>query len=128
MLHQPDLGRLLLRLTLGFLLLFHGLSKVIHGIGPIEGLVTAHGLPAALAWGVFIGEIVAPLMLIAGYQTRVAATLVIINMIFAIVLAHTHELMALKSNGGWALELQALFLMNAVVILLLGPGRHRVHS
>jgi len=127
-LHQPDLGRLLLRLTLGFLLLFHGLSKVIHGIGPIEGLVTAHGLPAALAWGVFIGEIVAPLMLIAGYQTRVAATLVIINMIFAIVLAHTHELMALKSNGGWALELQALFLMNAVVILLLGPGRHRVHS
>ncbi len=128
MLHQPDLARLLLRLTLGFLLLFHGLSKLIHGVGPIEGLVTAHGLPAALAWGVFIGEIVAPIMLIIGYQTRVGATLVIINMIFAIVLAHTHELMALKSNGGWALELQALFLMNAVVILLIGPGRHRMHS
>ena len=128
MLHQPDIARLLLRLTLGFLLLFHGLSKVIHGIGPIEGLVTAHGLPAALAWGVFIGEIVAPIMLIIGYQTRVGATLVIINMIFAIVLAHTHELMALKSNGGWALELQALFLMNAVVILLMGPGKHRMHS
>lgn len=128
MLHQPDLGKLLLRLTLGFLLLFHGLSKVIHGIGPIEGLVTAHGLPAALAWGVFIGEIVAPIMLIVGYQTRVAATLVIINMVFAVVLAHMHELVTLKSNGGWALELQALFLMNAVVILLVGPGRHRVHS
>ena len=128
MLHQPDIARLLLRLTLGFLLLFHGLSKVIHGIGPIEGLVTAHGLPAALAWGVFIGEIVAPIMLIIGYQTRVGATLVIINMIFAIVLAHTHELMALKSNGGWALELQALFLMNALVILLMGPGKHRMHS
>ncbi len=128
MLHQPDLARLLLRLTLGFLLLFHGLSKLIHGVGPIEGLVTAHGLPAALAWGVFIGEIVAPIMLIIGYQTRVGATLVIINMIFAIVLAHSHELLALKSNGGWALELQALFLMNAVVILLIGPGRHRMHS
>jgi len=127
-LHQPDLARLLLRLTLGFLLLFHGLSKLIHGVGPIEGLVTAHGLPAALAWGVFIGEIVAPIMLIIGYQTRVGATLVIINMIFAIVLAHSHELLALKSNGGWALELQALFLMNAVVILLIGPGRHRMHS
>ena len=128
MLHQPDLARLLLRLTLGFLLLFHGLSKVIHGIGPIEGLVTAHGLPAALAWGVFIGEIVAPIMLIIGYQTRVGATLVIINMIFAIVLAHTHELMTLNSSGGWALELQALFLMNAVVILLMGPGKYRMHS
>ncbi len=44
------------------------------------------------------------------------------------ILAHQHELLALKSNGGWALELQSLFLVNAVVVLMLGPGRFRVHS
>ena len=67
-------------------------------------------------------------MLILGLHTRVAAVLVIVNMLFAVILAHQHELLALKSNGGWALELQALFIVNAVVVLMLGPGRFRVHS
>lgn len=128
MLNQPDLARLILRLTLGFLVLLHGISKLLNGIGPIEDLLAAHGLPVILAWGVLIGEILAPAMLILGLHTRVAAVLVIINMLFAVVLAHQHELLALKSNGGWALELQALFLMNAVLILMLGPGRFRMHS
>ncbi|MGM0450588.1 MAG: DoxX family protein [Pseudomonadota bacterium] len=128
MLNQPDLARLILRLTLGFLVLLHGISKLLNGIGPIEDLLAAHGLPVILAWGVLIGEVLAPIMLILGLHTRVAAVLVIINMLFAVVLAHQHELLALKSNGGWALELQALFLMNAVLILMLGPGRFRMHS
>ena len=128
MLNQPDIARLILRLTLGFLVLLHGISKLLNGIGPIEDLLAAHGLPVLLAWGVLIGEILAPTMLILGLHTRVAAVLVIVNMLFAVVLAHQHELLALKSNGGWALELQALFLVNAVVVLMLGPGRFRVHS
>ncbi|MDX1588335.1 MAG: DoxX family protein [Oleiphilaceae bacterium] len=126
--NHPDLGRLLLRLTLAFLLLFHGLSKLIHGVGFIERLLVAHNLPAFLAFGVFIGEILAPLMLIVGYQTRLAASLVIINMLCALFLAHSHELMALKSNGGWAIELQVFFLMSAVTVVLMGPGRYRMHS
>lgn len=128
MLNQPDLARLILRLSLGFLILLHGISKLLHGIGPIEELLAGHGLPVVLAWGVLIGEILAPIMLILGLHTRVAAVLVIVNMLFALILAHQHELLALKSNGGWALELQALFLVNAAVVLMLGPGRFRVHS
>lgn len=128
MLNHPDLGKLLLRLTLAFLLLFHGLSKLIHGVGFIEQLLIAHHLPAFLAFGVFIGEILAPLMLIVGYQTRLAAVLVICNMLSALFLAHSHELMSLKSSGGWAIELQLFFLMNAVTVLFMGPGRYRMHS
>lgn len=128
MLNQPDLARLILRLTLGFLILLHGISKLLNGIGPIEDLLAAHGLPVILAWGVLIGEILAPVMLILGLHTRVAAVLVVINILFAVLLAHQHELLALKSNGGWALELQALFLVNAMLVLMLGPGRFRVHS
>ncbi|WP_295716356.1 DoxX family protein [uncultured Halovibrio sp.] len=128
MLNQPDLARLILRLALGFLILLHGISKLLNGIGPIEDLLTAHGLPVLLAWGVLIGEILAPTMLILGIHTRVAAVLVAINMVFALVLAHQHELLTLKTNGGWALELPVLFLVNAVVVLMLGPGRYRAHS
>lgn len=128
MLNHPDTGRLLLRLSLGFLILLHGIGKLINGIGPVEDLLAAHGLPAILAWGVLVGELLAPVMLILGLHTRVAAALVCVNMLFALILAHQHELLALKANGGWAVELQALFLCNAVVILLLGPGRFRIHS
>ncbi|XOZ32664.1 DoxX family protein [Halomonadaceae bacterium KBTZ08] len=128
MLNQPDLARLMLRLALGFLILLHGISKLINGIGPIEDLLAAHNLPVLLAWGVLIGEILAPGMLILGIHTRVAAVLITVNMLFAFVLAHQHQVLALKANGGWALELQALFLINALAILLLGPGRYRVHS
>lgn len=128
MLNNPDLGRLILRLTLAFLLLFHGVSKLMNGVGFIEQLLLGYNLPAFLAYGVFIGEIVAPLMLIVGYQTRIAALLVIINMLAAIILVHSNELLSLQSTGGWAIELQVFYLMSAVVILQMGPGRYRLHS
>src|SRR5580692_3652681 len=54
---SQDFGKLVLRLMLGTLLLFHGVHKVIHGIGPITAMVTAHHLPPALAYGVYSGEI-----------------------------------------------------------------------
>ncbi len=126
--NQPDLGKLLLRLTLGFLLLFHGLSRLIHGVGPVEQQFATHDLPAFMAWAVLIGELVAPLMLILGYQTRVAALLVIVHMLVAIVLVHSHAILKLDPGGGWALERQAFFLMAAVSVFFLGPGKHRMHS
>ena len=126
--NQPDLGKLLLRLTLGFLLLFHGISRLIHGIGPVEQQFAAHDLPAFMAWAVLIGELIAPMMLILGYQTRVAALLVLFHMLIAIVMVHSHAILRLSPHGGWALEQQAFFLMAAASVFFLGPGKHRMHS
>ena len=128
MLNNPDLGRLMLRLTLGFLLLFHGIHKLLNGVDGIEQLLAAHNLPTFFAYGVLIGELVAPLMVILGYHTRIGALLIVINMIVAITLAHSHELLLLKSSGGWALELQFFYLMSALTVLQLGPGQYRMHS
>lgn len=128
MLENADLGKLLVRLALGGLLLFHGIAKLFHGIGFIEGLLAAHSLPTQLAWAVYIGEIIAPLMVILGYQTRIGALLIVINMVVAIVLAHTHELLALNRGGGLALELQLFFLMNAAAVIFLGPGRYKLKN
>ena len=123
-----DVGCLLLRLALGGLILLHGLAKLAGGIGYITGLVTGAGLPAWVAYGVYVGEVIAPLMVIVGWYTRPAALVIAVNMLFAFGLAHRHELLEIGRSGGWALELQGLFLAVAVAVTLLGPGRYAVNS
>jgi len=127
-LDNADLGKLILRLTLGGLLLFHGIAKLLNGIGFIEGQLASHGLPTILAYGVYIGEVIAPLMVILGYQTRIGALIIVFNMIVAIALVHGHQLLTLSSNGGWALELQGFFLFTALALIFLGPGRYKLKN
>lgn len=128
MFDNTDLGKLIIRLTLGGLLLFHGISKLLHGVGFIEGMLANHGLPAFLAYGVYVGEVIAPLMVILGYQTRIGALLIVFNMLVAFVLVHTGQLLSLAGSGGWALELQGFFLFTAVAVIFLGPGRYKLKN
>ena len=125
---QNDLGRLLLRVTLGVLVLLHGIAKLSGGLSGIVGMVEAQGLPGVLGYAVIIGEVVAPLMLIAGFHARIGGLLVAINMLVAIVLVHAGELAGFNRQGGWALELQGMFLVSAIVIALVGPGRFSVNQ
>lgn len=124
--NTDDLGKLILRLTIGILFLFHGVAKLMNGVGGIEAMVVARGLPAFFAWGVYIGEVLAPLLLILGLYTRAGALLIVVNMVIAIFLAHGGHLMLLSGNGGWRLELQGLFLFGSVAVALLGAGRFSV--
>lgn len=121
--NQQDLAKLLLRLALGTLILLHGIAKLDGGLAPIEGMLQAHGLPGFLAYAVLIGEVIAPLMLLAGFHARIGAVLVAINMLVAVFLVHQGQLAQLNQQGGWALELQGMFFVAAVVIALVGPGR-----
>ena len=121
--NNPDLGKLILRLTLGVLMLFHGVHKLTHGIAGIQSLLVRAGLPEWMAFGVYVGEIIAPLMLIIGYYSRFAAGVLVINMLFAIGLAHMSDLLTLTAHGGWRLELQAFYLFTALTLVFLGPGR-----
>lgn len=119
-----DLGQLLLRLTLAGLLLFHGVAKLIHGTGAVEAALTHAGLPSAIAYLIYVGEVVAPVMIVIGLYVRVAAMLVVITMVMAILLVHTGHFFELGRHGGWALELQAFYLLTALVLVLLGAGRY----
>lgn len=124
---SADVGRLILRLALGALILFHGVAKLKGGVGQIGGMLASHGLPPALAYGAYVGEVLAPLMLIVGAWTRVAAVIVAVNMLFALGLAHLGDLTTiLPRTGGWAVELQMMYLWSAVAIALLGAGRFSV--
>lgn len=122
-----DVGKLVLRLTLGILILLHGIAKVRHGITPIEGMVTGMGMPAFFAYGVYAGEVLGPLLLIAGFYARIGAALIAVNMLVAFALVHTSQLTSLNGQGGWELELQGMFFFTAVALVLLGPGRFGVN-
>lgn len=119
-----DLARLMLRLVLGILILFHGWAKLRHGIGGVEAMLAMRGLPSFLAWGVYIGEILAPALIILGLFTRLGAALIVVNMLVAVLLAHSGQFADFTSSGGWRLELQAMFLVCGLAILMLGAGRY----
>ncbi len=121
-----DAGKLLLRVVVGFLVLLHGIFKLSAGVGFIGGMLAKAGLPGGLAYLVYVGEIVAPLLMIAGLFTRAAAGVVVINMLVAFSLVHMADLFVLGKQGGWALELQGLYLFGALAVVLLGAGRFAI--
>jgi putative oxidoreductase len=121
---KEDSGKLVLRLGIGGMLLLHGVNKAIHGIGFIEGMVTAQGLPAVAAYGVYVGEIIAPLLILFGFQTRIAGAIVAFNMLVAIALVHTKDIFTISQQGGWSVELPMLYLIGGLVIALIGAGKY----
>lgn len=123
---SADTGRLVLRLVLGVLILLHGIAKLSSPPDMIAGMLTRAGLPGALAYGVYVGEVLAPVLLILGLWTRAAALVVAVNMVAAVGLAHTGQLFSLGPQGGYGLELQAMFLFAAVALAFLGAGRYSV--
>ncbi len=125
---MQDSGKLVLRVVLGALILLHGIAKLKNGLGPIEGMLAAHDLPTFLAYGALVGEVVAPLMVLVGFYARIGAAVIAINMLFAFWLAHMAQLGQLNDQGGWAMELQGMFLFTALAILLLGPGRYAINQ
>ena len=122
---HPDTGLLVLRLGLGAILLFHGIFKVTHGVAWIGGPLGKHGLPAYLAYGVYVAEVVAPVMLIFGLWTRIAAVIIAFDMAMAIYLVRLSDIGKINPMGGaWAIEVEALFFVMALALAFAGGGRY----
>ena len=121
-----DLGKLLLRFSVGGLMLFHGIHKLESGLGFIEKSLVDAGLPAFLSYGVLVGEILAPLLVVLGILSRPAALLEAFVMVMAVYLVHADELFSLTQHGGHALELQFLYLFGSLAIVFLGSGTYSV--
>lgn len=119
-----DLGLLIMRLAVGGMMIIHGISKLVYGVGPIEGMLEAAGLPTVFAYGVYVGEVIAPLLIILGFATRGAAAIMTFNCIVAAMMAHSGELLSLSPMGGWAVELLGLFLFGALALVFTGGGKY----
>ena len=128
LLHNDAAGKLLLRLTVAVLMLFHGIAKIIHP-GSLEFIgssLSAAGIPSAVAYGVYVGEVIAPLMILLGVHARTGGLILVVNMLFAIVLVHMGDIFSLTQHGGWALELQGFYLLGGLAIALLGSGKFAI--
>ncbi len=125
---SEDVAKFILRVTVGILMLFHGIDKLfdLQTLGFIKNQLEGIGLHPVFAYGVYVGEIVAPILLILGIYARFGGFLISINMLFAIILVHLDDLLSLTQHGGWGLELQTFYLLTGFVIMLLGSGRYAV--
>ena len=121
---RADAGLLVLRFAIGGLLLLHGISKLPHGVAWIAGPLGGVGLPPWVAYGVYIGEVLAPVLLILGLWVRPAALVIVIDMFMAIFLARRADVGKINPmGGGLAIEVEMLFLLGALALALAGGGR-----
>jgi len=123
---SDNIGKLILRLMLGGMMLFHGIDKALNGIAFLKGIMQVHGLPEALVYGVFVGEILAPIFLIIGWQSRVWAGVIVVNMAFAVYLTQWSAMLKLGDHGAWAVEIPMFYLLSALVVMFLGSGKYAI--
>ena len=120
-----DIGKLIVRMMVGVLMLLHGVHKILNpgSLDSIHNMLASISLPSLLAYGVYFGEVVGALMVILGIYSRIGGLLIAGNMLFALALAHRAQIFTLTNMGGWALELQGFFLLSGLAIIFLGSGR-----
>lgn len=123
-----DLGLLILRVSIGGLMLLHGIAKLQHGAGFIEDVVVGAGLPSFIAYGVYVGEVIAPLFILLGLGTRVASLIFAGNCLVAALLVHSQDIFTLNEQGGWTVELLGLFFFGALALIFTGGGKYAISN
>lgn len=125
---NTDFGILVLRVLVAGLLIFHGIGNLLSGYTFIKSMMAQSGLPEFISYGAFIGEIIAPILIILGYKVRLSALFVAFTMLIAILTTHAGEIFALNQFGGWAIELQAFYLFGAIAIFFTGSGNYTLNN
>lgn len=118
---DADWGLLVLRLGSGLLMLPHGWGKAVKLFSgePIEFFnFLGLGDTVSLAL-VVVGELVAPLLIVAGVFTRWAALPAAFTMAVAAFWVHASDPVSDK-------ELSLLYFTSYTALLLLGPGKYRL--
>lgn len=122
-----DIGKLILRLTVACLMIFHGIAKLKGGIGWMAGMLAGYHLPFFLGYGVYVAEVVAPILLVLGVLTRPAAAVIAFDMFMAIALVVQGRTFSINErSGGLGGEIELFYLFAALAIFFLGSGRFAV--
>jgi putative oxidoreductase len=115
-----DLAYLVVRVSVGLLLLPHGWAKINTGPAGIMAYMSRLGLePSALFTSVaFFNEIIGAILIALGLFTRPAAALLVIQFIVLTVLVHIPR--GYMVAGG--VEFPLLWLLMLIAVLLRGGG------
>lgn len=126
--HSSDIGKLLLRICVGALMLPHGIMKLPfnEGIERSAHLLASNHIPEFFAYGAYFGEIIAPLLILLGFKARLGGILVVFTMLFAITVTSGWKLFGLNAFGGFNGELQLLYIFASLGIVFLGAGKYSI--
>ncbi len=114
---QASLAMTVLRIGISALMLGHGIPKISRlfespiefadpiGLGPVLSLILT-----------LIGEVVAPVLIIIGWKTRLAAIPALITMLVAALIVHGSDPFQKK-------EMEIMYALGFLVILIGGPGK-----
>lgn len=125
---NQDLGKLLLRVTVGGLMLFHGVHKLLHGHDFIIQQLEQADLPKWMWVGVPIAEVVAPLALLLGVATKFSSLLIAFTMLMSIYLLFGWNILQITEVGALKIEANLMFLMGSICIVLLGSGKYSLYK
>jgi putative oxidoreductase len=126
---RTETTKLLVRVTVGTLILFHTWA-VIHGELAIRETLMRWNLPVELLWTSLLFEGLAPILVIIGVYARIGALLMTFWMVMAFLLAHidTGHLTELNATqNAWRVEGPFFFLILSLVVALQGAGRYSLN-
>ena len=107
----------------------HGFAKILHGIGGVKSILTKAGLPEIVAYGSYIGEVVAPIMIILGIFSRIGALLVIGTSLTIMYAYHgLGNLLELTNAGGFKAEILYLYITLSLCIIFSGSGKYAIRK
>lgn len=118
-----DLTLLLMRIGVGALMLSHGAGKLLKLFGeePVKfSDPLGVGATASLAMAVF-AEVFCSIFLIFGFATRLSVVPLLITMLVAVLLIHTHDPFPKK-------ELPLLYIIIYLAIGIFGAGKFSVDN
>lgn len=114
-------GTALLRITLGIVLVAHGLLKVfVFTLPGTAGFFASQGFPGWTAYPVVLIEIVAGAALVLGLYSRLAALVTLPVLLGALYVHIGNGWLFTNPQGGW--EFPAFLVVGALVVALLGDG------
>ncbi|PWK19574.1 DoxX family protein [Xanthomarina spongicola] len=117
-----DFALAFFRISISGMMLVHGIPKIERlfsspiefgdpiGVGPTLSLILA-----------LIGEVIAPLFIIVGFKTKLAAIPAAITMFVAAFIVHLEDDFGTKEKA-------LLYLVCFIVIFLAGPGKYAIDN
>jgi putative oxidoreductase len=117
-----DFAYLIVRLTVGLMLLNHGWTKAtVMGGANLAGYLAKLGIEPSVpfAYVVMFNETIGALLIVFGLFTRPAAVLLIIEFIVLILVVHAPRGYGMAVNG---VEFPLMWMLMLIVILLRGGG------
>ena len=122
-----DLAALVLRLSMGVMLIAHGLLKVmVFTMAGTAQFFEQVGFAGWMAYPVTFVEIIGGTLLIVGFYSRYVALFTIPVLLGALYVHIGNGWVFSAQNGGW--EYPAFLVMMAIVTALLGDGEYSIRK